>query len=476
MNRNQSALIEASPLPGRWQDVIVNCPLHRAGGVTQAGAEAIYRPYFIAAIVTVLTAGATWGAWLLVRIALAGRFTGISVHDVNAHGQAQVYGWVGLFVMGFASQAFPRKWKTQLARPRLAPIVLAAMVIGIAIRTIVMPLAGAWSGAAITASAGAGLQLTAVLIFAAQIVATFRRSSEPFGAYVGFIFSALFWFVAMAAFDMWHTYATMTAATTQELLWQVATYQAPLRDMQIHGLGLLMVLGVSMRIFPEIFRLPAVPAPRALRALVILNTAVIGECGLFVAYRWSGNHLMAELLMIPWLLLAIGSALIVWPWRPWRPFPVADRSAKFVRAAFGWLALSLVMLLLLPAYMNLTGIPFSHAYYGAIRHAITVGFLSLMIVGVASKVVPTLNGMATSQLSSLGGPFFLLNLGCSTRVGCQILTDFFPGAYALIGISGVLEVTALAWWGIGLIALIGRGRSRPVNCVQTPSHLVPLTN
>jgi hypothetical protein len=28
-------------------------------------------------------------------------------------------------------------------------------------------------------------------------------------------------------------------------------------------------------------------------------------------------------------------------------------------------------------------IGFSHAYYGAVRHAITVGFISLMIVGVA---------------------------------------------------------------------------------------------
>ena len=66
--------------------------------------------------------------------------------------------------------------------------------------------------------------------------------------------------------------------------------------------------------------------------------------------------------------------------------------------------LSLAMLVLLPAYQSAllpwlapdsaaARIGFSHAYYGAIRHAITVGFVSLMIVGVASKVVPTLNGV-----------------------------------------------------------------------------------
>lgn len=449
MNRNPSQLIEASSLAGRW---------HRAGGAAPARVDAVHRPYFTAAIVTVLTAGATWGAWLLVRIAHAGTFAGgVSLHEVNAHGQAQVYGWVGLFVMGFACQALPRKWNTTLVAPRLALVVLAMMVVGIGVRTIVMPLADAWSSAAAVATAGVALQLTAILLFAAQIVATFHRSGQRLEPYVGFIFSALFWFAAMAALDEWHTYATMTATTLQDLLWHVATYQAPLRDMQIQGLGLLMVLGVAMRTLPEVFRLPAVPAPRGWRALAILNTAVIGECTLFIAYRWSGNHVLAAFLLIPWLLLPIGTALVVWPWRLWRPLPVTDRSAKFVRAAFGWLAISLAMLLLMPAYMKLTGIPFSHAYYGAIRHAITVGFLSLMIVGVASKMVPALNGTPTAQLSSLAGPFVLLNLGCATRVGCQVLTDLFPRAYAVIGISGVLEVSALAWWGIGLIVLMRHG-------------------
>ena len=52
---------------------------------------------------------------------------------------------------------------------------------------------------------------------------------------------------------------------------------------------------------------------------------------------------------------------------------------------------------------------FSHAFYGATRHAITVGFVSLMIVGVAAKVVPTLNGISTTRLWPLWGPFVLIN-------------------------------------------------------------------
>jgi hypothetical protein len=138
--------------------------------------------------------------------------------------------------------------------------------------------------------------------------------------------------------------------------------------------------------------------------------------------------------------------------------PEPDRTGKFVRVAYAWLLVSLIMLLLMPAYHYLAGLSFSHAYLGATRHAITVGFISLMIMGMAARVVPTLNGVDPRTLSSLHGPFLLLNLGCFLRVTMQIATDWTHYAYAPIGLSGTLEVTGLAWWGLGLIAVIHRGR------------------
>ena len=42
------------------------------------------------------------------------------LHEVNAHGHAQIFGWVALFIMGFAYQAFPRFRHTRLWRPALA--------------------------------------------------------------------------------------------------------------------------------------------------------------------------------------------------------------------------------------------------------------------------------------------------------------------------------------------------------------------
>ena len=131
-----------------------------------------------------------------------------------------------------------------------------------------------------------------------------------------------------------------------------------------------------------------------------------------------------------------------------------DRSAKFVRVAYLWLAVSFALLLLLPVYQAVVHLPFSHAYYGSIRHAITVGFASQMIMGIAAYVVPTLRRRDRAALPDLRGPFLLINAGCFLRVTLQALTDVHPAFFAVVGVSGLLELAALCWWGGHLARLM----------------------
>jgi hypothetical protein len=110
--------------------------------------------------------------------------------------------------------------------------------------------------------------------------------------------------------------------------------------------------------------------------------------------------------------------------------------------------------------MPLSGsqVPFSHAFFGAYRHALTVGFIMMMIVGVSSKVVPTLSGIDVRRASSLKWTFVLLNVGNALRVGTEIATDFVPAAYRIMGISGFIEVAALSLWGYELLSNMWVGR------------------
>jgi hypothetical protein len=430
-------------------------------------ADTIYRRYFLGAILVALSAGATWGAWLLWTAAVSGSFRSIPLSSINAHGEAQIFGWVGLFIMGFAYQAFPRLWHTSLAAPRLAAWTFVLVMAGLVARTIGIAAGDAWPFAPAVALAGGALEIAAVAIFAGQILATLACSDARLEPYVGFIITALVWFIASSLFSAWHTWNTMTAPSPGALIWYVATYQSPLRDLQIHGLMLFMILGVMQRMLPALYEVPRVPDRRAWAALALLVAAVLGEVVLFLLARWTGHRTFATWLLLPWAMLAIGSAAIVVPWRPWRPFPRRDRSAKFIRAALAWLAVSMVMLLLSPGYHHAyrqlagtAGLTFSHAYHGAIRHAITVGFISLMIMGFAAKVVPLLNGVDSRALSPLLGPFWLVNTGCFLRVVLQTATDWSGRIYPLLGISGTLEVAGLAWWGLGLVQLMGQGKRR----------------
>jgi hypothetical protein len=194
--------------------------------------------------------------------------------------------------------------------------------------------------------------------------------------------------------------------------------------------------------------------------------AVVGEAAGLVLMRlhdraWAGMWYASV------LLLAGCVAALVRDWKVFGPAEGRDRTRKFVRAAYLWLLISLGMLVLLPVYQfallpavnpgaGAVRIGFSHAYYGATRHAITVGFVSLMIVGVAAKVVPTLRGADPRTLTRLWVPFVLINLGCALRVVGQTATDFADWVFPLAGASGVLEVTGLAIWGTHLAGLMLR--------------------
>jgi hypothetical protein len=406
---------------------------------TEAPSRPLHHLYFVAAIATLVTVGAGWGVWLLWQVGVAGRFTGLPLQDVNAHGQAQIDGWVGLFIMGFALQMFPPVWHVRLAGRRWRLVPLGTMLVGVVLRSVAMSVPMGTLAVPL-ALLGSGFQVLATALFAGMLVLTFHRSLERLQPWMGFVLLALACFVAQALLDGWHTWRTQVAPSREALLAQVSTFQAPLRDLQIHGLALCMILAVSQRFFPPFLGVPETSRRRGWLGLGAIAAGILLESTLFVALRRTGDHRWAAGLYLGWILLAAGAVTVAWPWRLWRNPARNGRSARFIRLGYGWLAVSLAMLLLLPGYQAVSGLPFSHAYYGAIRHAMTVGFVSQMIVGVSTLVVPT------SRSATLRPTLVLLNLGCLLRVSLQISSDWTPIAFRVIGLSGVLELLALLLW------------------------------
>lgn len=95
-------------------------------------ADYIHRRFFKAGVLTVLTVGCLWGAVNLLQIALGRNF--LQLHllpSIHAHAHAMIFGWVGMFVMGFAYQSFPRFKNTTLWRPEFANLCFYLLAAGI---------------------------------------------------------------------------------------------------------------------------------------------------------------------------------------------------------------------------------------------------------------------------------------------------------------------------------------------------------
>ncbi|HEX6202915.1 MAG TPA: hypothetical protein VF100_07930, partial [Thermoanaerobaculia bacterium] len=382
------------------------------------------------------------------------------------------YGWVGLVLLGVGSFLVPRMLGVALARPRLAARSLGAMAAGTVLRAVSEPFAaGGATPAAPLALAGALLQLVAAALFLAVVHATLARRSgrRPVDRW---LLAAGAWFVAAAVLDLVHLARLAAAPSRGALLAQLATWQLPLRAMQVQGVMLSAILGMSLFLLPMLFARKKAAFEIADAAWWPLQAALMAQIVAFVAFMSSGRMAWAGVLWAAQVLFAVAALAVVGGFRLWRREPRSAAHApelRFVLASHAWLAVSLAMTVAAPLWSAATGHPFSHAWTGAARHAITVGFVSLSIVGFASRIAALLSGRPLPP-RLLAAVLVLLNLGCALRVTMQSATDWTAAAFPVAGVSGILEVAGLTLWGAAMATRL----LRPLPERELPLWLQPI--
>ncbi len=79
-----------------------------------------------------------------------------------------------------------------------------------------------------------------------------------------------------------------------------------------------------------------------------------------------------------------------------------------------------------------------------------------MIVGMSMKLVPAFIGLMNKQPRIAGVLFVLLLTGNTLRIVCESMAHLYGGAfYALMGLSGFVEVSALTLYGVTLWRAMG---------------------
>lgn len=410
----------------------------------------IYRPFFLAGILSVLTAGCTLGAVALLGIANQASYTtSVWTPYVLAHANSQLYGWVGFFVMGFALQQHaPRASRAALFR-KLAVVSLTLMAIGVGIRFAAEPLVhtnpGVWMPIGIGSCI---LQAVAVGLFLVNTWVTRYRTEEGLTWPTLFVFASLTWLSLVAVAEPFYFALSHQADQMQSVLF-VAEYFPPYREAQFLGFVTMMIFGVAFVKLHSCFGAEEACPYFGSAGFVLWTSGLVCRMLGWVLFFRSGMQASGMYTAAAWMLAA-GALCLVISSRIYRKLEFSLPSHKFIRAAMAWLLVAGILMIMEPAHLAATGLPFSHAFIGGIRHAVTVGFISQMILGIALHVVGRMNDIPIAKVPSLWLPFILLNFGNAGRVFLEIATDYSPLAFRPMGFTGFIELTGLALWAIAV--------------------------
>ena len=116
----------------------------------------LYQPFLRGALVTVLTVGCSLGALNLLVMGFGANLDAVWTPLIQAHGYSQIFGWVGLFLMGMAYHTLTRYWLRPLRHPSWVAPSFALVVASLVLRVLTQPFAA-------LPIAGAGLVLSGVL-------------------------------------------------------------------------------------------------------------------------------------------------------------------------------------------------------------------------------------------------------------------------------------------------------------------------
>ncbi len=452
-------------------------------------ADTIYQPFFKAGSLVAVAFGALWGAIVLSKIGLSDQMQYNAPYGWTlAHAQVMLFGFVALFVMGFAYQALPRFKHVELWKPPLALSALPLMLVGLTLQVVAHFFAPApvfqaqgelsvplW--ALIVGTAGAVLQWLSVTVFGVVIFQTLQRAKKR-EHYDPLIFAAIgwFWLSAIANVFLFSYWGSVT--TVQMFTARIAAFNAPLRDMQMYGFAAQLILGISLRFLPHAYGFPEPSKSWSRWLLVGVNVGVLMTVISFPLMVRTQNHNWAKVMGLGYAILFALAIAHVAQMKLFSPRAAVehDRALKFIRAAFAWLLMGLLMVLLMRVYNTWAGQAFSHNYFPAYRHAIVAGFILLMIVGVSSKVTPTLSGVDLQTANPLWTAFLLLNVGNVTRIVGQTMMDTYvdkAGVWAVAG--GFVQWAGMVLWADDLWRTMAVSKQRMQETTEAVTDIMPQT-
>ena len=428
----------------------------------------LFSPHFvIGSLVLTLTLGATSGMISLIRIAAGGD---VPIDHRQIHGHTQVLGFAALFLMGIAYHALPRILGLGGGRPdRTVRASFWLMAGGIVLRNVGQPFGLLAQGRLLSLLSGA-MELSSGLLFARFVFALIAQvrsgkydRRDPLLLFIGAGTACFLAVIFLAAAQgLWlagHVDTVLPAALNE-----------PFYFAALYGFLLAWIYGFGHRIVSLFL---GVGAPIRATSEAALAAQMLGVALALTSWLPALSDSAALALRDAGLALVAVSALVYlagngFLWR--RPvFPMLRTPGAptvAIRLAFWWLALWAVLELSAVALTRMTRLPAQNPWWAdAARHSFTIGFLTLLIVGMSFRILPVFSGKTLWSPRMAHATYGLLVLGAAMRL-LQYPAAFLPVLYEVGSYMGIPVVAALVLY---LVNLIRTMRGKPeVGSVSSP--------
>jgi ascorbate-specific PTS system EIIC-type component UlaA len=187
---------------------------------------------------------------------------------------------------------------------------------------------------------------------------------------------------------------------------------------------------------------------KPIRQRLLLATVLTNIIG--VVFALFGSFLPATLLFVVASSLAVVALRLFEPSiKPPKTRGIHSSFPFFVRMAYAWL--------LIAATLGVAAVRWdtSGGIWGASRHALTVGFISVMILTVGQRILPAFAGMRllwSTKLMFAGLCF--VTLGCTLRVSSEVIAyqGYADWAWSVLPVSALCELTGLTFYATNILA------------------------
>jgi len=393
--------------------------------------------YIVSGLLFMLLPGTFLGVWNLVLISKREAAEAIAPAWIQAHGHAQLFGWVGSFILGIGFYSIPKLRKLKPFALWEGWLCWTLWSAGVLLRWATNLHTWQWR---VVLPVSAGLELVAFLIFFLAVL-SHRWAGGEKRSWEVWIF-----LVIGATAGLFLTLGLNLGAS----LYLAMEGQGPAfpkdfdqRFLVVSTWGFLvpMVWGFSARWLPIFLGL------RELRARWLLFALSLNSAGVVLALL--GLITPAVLLLLPGSVYAVlALRMFEPPARPARVVGVHRSFPAFVRFAYGWLVVAAALAIWAVLEGGAVGI------WGASRHALTVGFIATMVFSIGQRVLPAFCGGRLLFSSKLMlAALALLASGCTLRVVSEILAyqGYAAWAWDVLPVSAVIELAAVTVFAVNMV-------------------------